>query len=174
MKISIIGASNSGKSSLARKINQKFSVPYLQIDRLWFDNGGNDLFQSKTPTDEARAVVSEKIIAGIELFLSSNKHWVCDGTYKTAQPIIAEQADIIILIKRPLLYRMWSNVIRVFSDKHRHPEVTKFQDLKFTTHLVKRHRNNEQKNIEVLIEPFLEKVIILSSFKEIDAYFDSL
>jgi len=174
MKISIVGASNSGKSSLARKISQTYNIPYLQIDRLWFDAGGHNLFLSKSKDLKAKTLVQDRITSAISDFLEQNSDWVCDGTYEASQPLIAKQADDIVLITRPLLKRMWSNIIRVLTNDHRHPEVTRAQDLKFTLHIAKRHRNNEQKNIEDLIKPFSQKVTRLHSFKEIDNYFDKL
>ncbi len=62
MKITIVGGPGSGKSTLAKKISDKFKIPYLQIDRLWFEAGGNKLKDSDDLEKErVRAYIQEKV-----------------------------------------------------------------------------------------------------------------
>jgi adenylate kinase family enzyme len=42
-RISIIGHSGSGKTTLARHISETLNVPYLDIDRLWFEAQGHKI-----------------------------------------------------------------------------------------------------------------------------------
>lgn len=168
MKITIIGPSAGGKSVLARKLSKKFSVPRLELDRLWFKHGGHELNHGCTV--EEKQQISDKIRADIEQFMSQNEHWVTEGTYTKLQPIIAGKADVVILIQRPILARIWSHVTRVLQGKNRHSEVTKWQDLGFVKTMLKRWRKGERKNLDDLTEQFRKKVVVLQSFAEIDDY----
>lgn len=171
MKITIIGASGSGKSTLARKISQDLKIPRFEIDRLWFKYGGH---REDNRTIEQKETLLEKIKSELLTFLHRNENWVIDGTYPKIQPLIAERADKIILIKRPLIKRVFSHILRVLKRVDRHPEVTRLQDLKFTGTIFRRWKNKEDMKIKKLSETFNDKLITLNNFKEIDAYSKSL
>lgn len=171
MKITIIGSSGGGKSTLARKISQTFNVSRLEIDRIWFKYEGH---KNMNGTPQHKEVIIEKIESDLRAFLSVNDHWVIDGTYSKLQPIIAEKADEVILIKRPLLRRICSHIMRVLMGLDRHPEVTLLQDLTFTKTIIRRWRNKENTRLDEFSKIYHEKLVVLKSFKEIDAYFDSL
>jgi len=111
MKITIIGSSSGGKSTLSRKISQEFNIPRFEIDRVWFKHDGHEYLNNGTP--EQKALVLQKVLTEIEKFLATNNSWVFDGTYSKLQSVIADQADIVIFIKRPLLRRIFSHVTRV-------------------------------------------------------------
>jgi adenylate kinase family enzyme len=171
MKISIIGPSAGGKSVLARKLCKAYNYPRLEIDRLWFTFGGDKLINGGTA--EQKMEVNTKIRAKVEEFMSENTDWVIEGTYSGIQPIIASQADAVILINRPLLARIYSHLRRVWNGTHRHPEVTKWQDMGYVKTIFKRWRKGEKKKIDELARQFSGKVRVLRSFKDIDRYVDS-
>lgn len=171
MKITIIGSSGGGKSTLARKISQHFTIPRLEIDRLWFKYDGHKHF-NKTP--EQKEAISQKIESELRAFLAKNQHWVIDGTYSKLQPLIADQADTVVLINRPVLHRAWSHVVRVLHGQDRHPEITKLQDLTFTKTIFRRWRNQEDAKLAGFTKRYQEKLVILKSFTKINNYFHSL
>jgi len=171
MKITIIGTSGGGKSTLARKISKAFNIPRLELDRLWFAHDGHVVMHG-APQEKQR--VQEKIKHDVENFLHENTAWVCDGTYSKIQPLIAEQADIVVLIQRPLLFRLCSHVLRVFHGKDRHSEVTRIQDLMFTKTLVKRWLKNEDGDLTSFAKQFEAKTVTLHSFAEIDKFATTL
>jgi len=171
MKITIIGPSGGGKSTLSRKISQKFNIPRFEIDRVWFKHGGQ---LSMNGTSEEKESVSQRILVEIEQFLSANENWVFDGTYSKLQPVIAEQADTVVLIQRPLLGRILSHVRRVLGSDNRHPEVTPLSDLGFVRTIFKRWRKQENKKLNNFVGQYQEKLVILESFKEIDSFFEEL
>ncbi len=43
MHISIIGLPASGKSTLARRLSEKLSIPHIHLDEFWFGAGGHKL-----------------------------------------------------------------------------------------------------------------------------------
>lgn len=116
MKITIIGPSGGGKSTLARRIAHDFFVPRLELDRLWFQHRGYEVMNG---TEEEKVLVQTKIKIDVETFLTQHPAWVCDGTYGKIQPIIAELADTVVLIQRPLLSRVKSHIMRVLKNDGR-------------------------------------------------------
>ncbi len=171
MKITIIGSSGSGKSTLAKKISQAFAVPRLELDRLWFAYGGHLVMNG---TIDEKQVVSDQIAKTVSDFLSDHDSWVCDGTYAKIQPLIAKQADVLVLIKRPLYRRIISHIKRIITSDGRHPEVTPWQDLLFTKTLIKRWWRGEDKNLNNLVLLYEDKLVVCQSFKEIDRFFQTL
>lgn len=171
MKITIIGPSGGGKSTLSRKISQKFNIPRFEIDRVWFKYGGQ---LSMNGTPEEREIVSQKICVEIEEFLASNEQWVFDGTYSKLQPIIAEQADFVVLIKRPLLNRVFSHIRRVFKNDNRHPEIGRMQDLVFVKTIFKRWQKQEDTKLDEFVKQYKKKLLVLRNFKEIDSFFETV
>lgn len=171
MKITIIGPGGSGKSTLAKRIADAFTVPRLELDRLWFHHGGHEVMYG---TAEEKALVQEKIKADVEVFLDQHAAWVCDGTYSKIQPIIAELADTVVLIQRPLLRRVMSHVLRVLKNDGRHPEVTWRQDLLFTKTIIRRWWQGENKKMTLVTAPYQDKLVVIKSFRNIDRFFASL
>ncbi|MBL4644297.1 MAG: hypothetical protein JKX80_00335 [Candidatus Pacebacteria bacterium] len=172
MKITIIGSSGGGKSMLARKISDGFDIPRIEIDRVWFKHGGHKYLNSCD--SEKKEIVSTKIRIELEEFLSKNQSWVIEGTYSEIQLFIAAQADTVVLIKRTLLMRILSHIVRVVKGKDRHHEVTKVQDLLFIKTIIKRWKKGEDDKIKKLSKQHKEKLVILRNFKEIDSYYSSL
>ncbi len=171
MKITIIGASGSGKSTLSRKISEALLLPRIEIDRIWFKYNGHKYLNGSTEEKEA---VMNKVKAEIQNFLSNNDMWVIDGTYPTIQSLIAEKANVVVHIKRSLLKRVFGHVLRVVRGKHRHPEVTKIQDLLFIKTIVKRWLKREDQKLEDFANQYSHKLVMLKNFEEIDEYFQSL
>ncbi|MCA9354748.1 MAG: hypothetical protein KC877_04475 [Candidatus Kaiserbacteria bacterium] len=169
----MIGQMGSGKSTLTRKIAQKCSVPRLELDRLWFENGGHDCLVNGC-TEEKKQQIKERTRKAVSDFLSENEEWVVDGTHSKIQPLIAEKADAVVLIQRPILKRLLSHVVRVFKGKDRHPEVSWWKDLLHTKVIFDRWRQNRHDTQMDAAAAYQDKLVVLSSFKEIDHYFNSL
>ncbi len=173
MRIIVIGPMGSGKSTLTRKIAQKFRIPRLELDRLWFEAGGNDCVVNDC-TEEEKQLIKEKIRQGVSDFLAVNDQWVVDGTHSKIQPSVAEKANTVVLIQRSILTRLFSHVMRVIKDKDRHPETSRWQDLLHTKIIFDRWLRGEHNTQKDAIEPYKDKLVILKSFREIDSYFNSL
>jgi len=172
MKITIIGPSGSGKSTLARKISAQFSILRIEIDRIWFKYDGHMNLQGNN--QEKKELVSQKIQQDIEEFLAKHNDWVIDGTYSKLQPIIANQADTVVLIRRSLLARIVSHLSRILKGNDRHPEVTRMQDVMFTKTLIQRWWKRENTKLDEFVVKYKKKLVVLISFRDIDAYFNSL
>ena len=168
MKITIIGPSAGGKSVLASKLCERFSIPKLEIDRLWFSCGGEKCVNGCTV--EQKNEINAKILTKVEEFMRQNENWITEGTNSKIQQITASQADTVVLIQRPLIARIFSHVFRVLRGKDRHPEVTIWQDLGFVRTMIRRWKKGEDEKMNGLESQFSEKVIVLRSFKKMDDY----
>ncbi len=169
MKITIIGHAGCGKSFLADKISKKLNIPHIHIDNIWFEAGGHLL---KIHDTEAKMVMTRTVERKL-LELISDESWVSDGLYKTLQIEIAKRADIIIYLDIPLVMRIINHLKRTLFRADRHPELTFLDDLKFTKILIKRTWGLQPK-MDILIDQFKNRVIILQSRKEVKKYLQSL
>lgn len=173
MHITVVGSSGGGKSTLTRKISETFAVPRLEIDRLWFEAGGHDCFINGC-TEEEKQLVQDRIRQGVSDFLAANEDWVVDGTYSKVQPLIADRADAVVLLRRSLLKRLFNHVVRVLKGIDRHPETSRWQDLMFTKTIFWRWWQGEHKQLDAFLMQYQNKLVVLKSFKKIVDYFDSL
>src|SRR6185312_12755385 len=115
MRISIIGLPGSGKSTVARMIAERFSIPHIQIDRFWFEAGGRTGGHDTLDIEQVRALVREKTLAAI-----AAESWVSDGFYSRVQPEIAKRADAVVLLDIPLWRRLLNHAARTLQRNNRH------------------------------------------------------
>ena len=169
MRVSIIGQPGSGKSTLASKISEKFNIPHFQLDRFWFESGGNKLKKGDTDgVEKVRAYMKEKVVN----FIDEHDSWVSDGTYPRVQSIIVEHADYIIFLDIPLYRRLFNYLYRIFKTE-RHKELTKWDDFKFIYQVIRRTFVKGPKLKKFVCE-HPDKVKIFRSYKEVEKYLDTL
>jgi len=173
MRIIVVGPRGGGKSTLTKNICQRFDIPRLELDRLWFEAGGHECLISGC-TNQEKQLVQDRISKKVSDFLERNENWVVDGTSSKIRQTIAKNADNIILIRRPLLTRLLSHVLRVIKSEDRHPETKWWQDFMYTKVLVRRWWQGERSELEEGLFPYRDKLITLKSFQEIDTYLNSL
>jgi adenylate kinase family enzyme len=166
MKISVIGGPGSGKSTLAKKVSDKLKIPYLQIDRLWFESGGNKL-KANDDKEKVRAFIQEKVLEFIK-----QDAWISEGWYSRVQPLITKEADILIFLDIPLYQRIWNHLKRTFKSE-RHKELTKFDDLIFIHEIIRRQFKVMPK-MRKFVEENKNKVKIFKNHKDADKYVSTL
>jgi adenylate kinase family enzyme len=102
VKIAVVGTSGSGKTSVARRLAERYGVPHVELDALhWGPNW------TPCPTDEFRACVEEAL---------SSPGWVADGSYhgKLGDSVL-EQADLVVWLDLPfhtVARRVWTRTVR--------------------------------------------------------------
>ncbi len=79
-KITIIGTSCSGKTTLARRLSQKVNIPHIELDQLHWRENWN---------------VNPNFVTEVE-FATSKDRWVIDGNYTKVRQQIWDKADTII------------------------------------------------------------------------------
>jgi adenylate kinase family enzyme len=86
-RVSVVGNSGSGKSTVARRLAVVLGVPYLELDAVFHQPGWRPL-----PGEEFRRIVAAK---------AADVGWVIDGNYSAVQPLIWARADTVVWLDLP-------------------------------------------------------------------------
>lgn len=98
MKINVVGTSGSGKSTLARQLAERFGVPYIEMDRLYW----RPEWQG-TPDDEFQTRLEQALA-------EAGEGWVLDGNYSRTQPIKWREVDYILWLDYGFCRTLWQAV----------------------------------------------------------------
>lgn len=168
MKIAVIGYSGSGKSTTARIIGEKYNIPVLHLDSVyWMENW------QQRPVEECKSVVGD--------FLAANGDWVIDGNYKAlCQTERFEQADKILFFDFgpfTCLYRAFTRWIK-YRGKTR-PDMADGCNEKFDLEFVKwilvdGRTPQKQKAYENMCKKYSNKVLILKNQRQLDDFLANL
>lgn len=98
-RISVVGSSGSGKTTMARELSRLLGVPFAEIDA--FNWGPN--WTEATPEDLRKKV--EEVIAG--------DAWVIDGNYHNRiGTMVWDRADTVVWLNPPKRKVMWRSFTR--------------------------------------------------------------
>jgi adenylate kinase family enzyme len=86
-RISVVGNSGSGKTTMAARLAAALTVPHLELDSVFHQPGWQPL-----PKPEFRARVSE---------FTSADGWVVDGNYSSVADIVWARADTVVWLDPP-------------------------------------------------------------------------
>ena len=98
LRVSVVGTSCSGKTTLARKVAVANSIPHIELDAIYWRPNWNPL-----PLEEFRRKVNEKITA---------EEWVVDGNYSKVRDLIWTRANHLIWLNFPFPIVFWRAVSR--------------------------------------------------------------
>ncbi|GHC25408.1 adenylate kinase [Kushneria pakistanensis] len=85
MKINVVGTTGAGKSTLARRLSEALSLPYIEMDAfLWLPN-----WQEKPDA---------QFLAEIEDVLTASPGWVLDGNFDRSRAIKWRDVDMVIWV----------------------------------------------------------------------------
>ena len=118
-RILIVGNSGGGKSTLARRLGEKLSLPVIHLDVIFWKPGWVE-----APDDEFRAGVARAL---------QGPAWVCDGNSPATADIRMPFADTIVWIRQPRLLCLIRAISRVVTYRGRHtrPDMAQGCDEKF-------------------------------------------
>jgi adenylate kinase family enzyme len=105
-RICIIGGSSTGKSTLARKLGDKYGFPVHHLDQYHHEPHGNWIAR---PAEEYLKLHNTAI---------ASEHWIIEGNYTRSMPQRFERADTIIQLSMNRFGSLWRAIQRHFS-KHR-------------------------------------------------------
>lgn len=160
MKIHIIGCSGSGKTYLAKALSKKYNIPHFDLDDIQWDNESNK-YGKKIPV-EKRNYLLQQILA--------NNSWIIEGVYYAWVLESFEKADIIYVLDVPKYIYKYRIIIR-FLKRKIGIEKGKKETLKSLYNLLKwtdTFQNRNLKEIKEIFQKYENKVIWLSSVREID------
>jgi adenylate kinase family enzyme len=109
-RISVIGGSCTGKTTLSRELARRLGAPHIELDALHHDAGWQE-----APADVLQARVDAALAAAPD-------GWVVDGNYQgKIGNSVAERADTVVLLDLPhhvaLRRVLWRTASRVVSRK---------------------------------------------------------
>lgn len=161
MKIAIIGYTGAGKSTLARKIGEKYGIPVLHLDKVNYTKNWK-----VRDTSEAKELVDD--------FLE-NESWVIDGNYsKLEQDRRLKEADKIIFLNFPrriCFYRAYKRYLenknKTRSDMANDCE-EKF-DFEFIKWILFEGRNKKHKDkFKEICNKYSEKTIVCKNSRQVN------
>jgi adenylate kinase family enzyme len=97
-RVSVVGTSCSGKTTIARRIADQYQISHIELDKVFW--GPN---WTPSPLDQYRLEV-EALAAGDE--------WVIDGNYSKVRDIVWSRATDVVWMKLPLATVLWRVIKR--------------------------------------------------------------
>jgi adenylate kinase family enzyme len=101
VKINIIGTSGSGKSTLARRIATELSLPYIEMDRLYW-------------RPDWQGTPDEVLLKTLAETLAATSGWVLDGNYNRTRPVKWREVDLVVWVDCGFARTLWQAVTRAF------------------------------------------------------------
>jgi adenylate kinase family enzyme len=86
-KVSVVGNSGSGKSTVGRAVAASLGLPYVELDAIYHLAGWEDL-----PDDQLVAAVDSR---------TTGDGWVVDGNYSSTLDLVWSRADTVIWLDLP-------------------------------------------------------------------------
>lgn len=167
MKIAVIGYSGAGKSTLARALGERYGIPVLHVDQVYWAPGWQE-----RDREEANRIVHE---------FMEKPQWIIDGNYTKFEyeRRLAETDEIIFLEFHCLtcFFRAWKRFLQYRGQTRvdMGEGCLEKMDLEFMQWLLwKGRKRQKEKWLEAGLNKYLEKVTILKSQREIDRYLEGL
>jgi adenylate kinase family enzyme len=88
-RISVVGTTGSGKTTLARQISQQLQIPHVELDALYWDVNW---------TAATEPLFRDRVTAALQ-----GDRWVVDGNYSKIRDLVWSQADTIVFLD----YSFW-------------------------------------------------------------------
>ncbi len=159
MKIRIIGCSGSGKTYFAKRLSEKYNVPYFDLDDIQWDNSQNS-YGVKMPIDKRNQMLND---------ILQQPDWIIEGVYYAWVQQSFEEADMIYVLDMPKrLYKF--RIIKRFIQRKIGTEKGKKETFKSVYNLLKwtdTFQNANMKEIIRILEQHKRKVIYLKNKREI-------
>jgi adenylate kinase family enzyme len=108
-RVSVVGTSGSGKSTIAKELAAVLGVPHLELDSVHHQPGWVPL-----PPDEFRQAVAVKV---------AEDGWVIDGNYSAVRSIVWARADTVVWLDLPKRTVMRQVIWRTFRRVARREEL---------------------------------------------------
>lgn len=97
-RVSVVGVSGSGKTTVASMLSEALEVPHLELDSIFHQPG----WQPRDPSDFRRDVAG---------FVAQDG-WVVDGNYGAVRDLVWDRADTVVWLDPPRAIAMLQVVSR--------------------------------------------------------------
>ena len=139
-RVSVIGCSGGGKSTLSQKLATRLHATYLCMDREFFWLPGWVL----RPRDEQRARIAEAV---------KQERWIMDGTNPSGFDVRLPRSEMVIWVRMPRLMCLWGVFRRWLAYRGRtRPEMTPGCPEKMDVDFVHYIWNFERRHAPLIIE----------------------
>jgi adenylate kinase family enzyme len=91
--IAVVGATGSGKTTLAAKIAQRLHIPHIETDSVYWGPNWQPI-----PLEEFRLWMDRA---------TQGEKWVIDGNYSKVRDLVWGRADTLVWLDYPLLLVFW-------------------------------------------------------------------
>lgn len=99
-RVVVVGATSSGKSTLAEQLAQRFDMDFIELDALHWEPNWQE-----APLEVFRARVEKATQA---------EKWAAAGNYRIVRDLIWPQAEAVIWLDYPFLTVLWQLTRRTF------------------------------------------------------------
>ena len=157
MKVLIIGSVASGKSTLARKLSNKFNIKSYEIDSIVHDDVNN----IKRKNEEQQKII-EKI--------DNQNEWIIEGTLRRNLYNLLEMADNIIYVDTPLIIRkkrIFTRYIRQKLGIEKCGYKPSYKMLK-NMYIWTKEFESKRKDFEDVLKKYQEKLIVVKNSNDIN------
>jgi adenylate kinase family enzyme len=164
MKIYVVGSIASGKSSLAKRISEKFNITYHELDSVVHIPDKASLWGNRKRTIEERNDLFSYIL--------QQSDWIIEDVGRPCFEEGLKQADVIILLEPSTRIRNRRIIIRWIKQKlgvEKCRYKPRYAMLKCMFQWAKDYDTGKD-NLKERISPFQSKVTILNNNKEIAAF----
>ena len=104
-RIAVVGTSGSGKTTVAHGIAQKFGIPHIELDALYWRPGWIE-----TPETEFKTQVLE---------VTRGDDWVVCGNYRFAREVLWGRVNTVVWLDQPFhtvfLRTLWRTIKRIIT-----------------------------------------------------------
>ena len=160
-RILILGDSGRGKTTLANKLSEKLNLPSYSTDDFFW--------KTKFTESNSRESMIAKAKETADL-----QEWIIEGGSARMVNQIIDRADLVINLEFKNVLSQWVALIK----RNRTRKNESFMELIDFLIYVARKRFNigmaKQKERDALLKKYNDKLIRLSSYKEIDGFVNSL
>ena len=160
-RISVIGGSGTGKTTLASNLGKDLNIPVYHLDGLNYFSDWEE--REKTERDE---LIMDK---------TKGKKWVIDGTYTSTLEERLKKSDLIIYLDYSPFAQLKGILVRGFKLKGKErkeiPGCNEKIDIKFVFWVLRWRKNKRRKILKYINKIDKDKILIFKSRRKLNKWY---
>lgn len=161
-KIIITGDAGRGKTGLAKRLSEKLGIPYYSTDNYYYE------------VKFTKARDKQESIDGISKVYKEEK-WIVEGTTERLIEPGLPSADLVICLKYNNIFPQWIYIIKRHFHRDNETVASLWDIMRHVFY--KRYSLGYRRGLPTIYEfvaPYKEKLVTLSSFKEMNNFLHAL